>query len=153
VQAALHGKAGDVFAETAKSLGLEVKSIAPQPRSISEEDHFNDRFAGAERFLLRRDEDAHQPALLGLAEGSMSDVLPDDAEKSAYVARVASRRLPTAEEMTPKDRKTFEQEEQYDWNSHGFETWYENPFSIHQIVARHEPKLLKMTHSGGGYGY
>ena len=62
--------------------------------------------------------------------------------------------------MTPKERKELEEEESREWGQQDRgapRAPYEDPFSIAQIVRRHEPKLRVGQRGGGGggggYGY
>ncbi len=173
LQAALRGALGARFGEVAQSLGLEVKSAGPQRRSLSTTWYYNDRFSGAERFLFRQTNDPNDAVLLAFAEGGMSRVLVDDAGQAAYVAKVASRQLPTLDEMTPKDRKEVEDEEKFEWLRldspellRRFSSAllpqlppYADLFSIAQILHRHEPRVRATTQpqddggGGGFYGY
>jgi len=152
VQSALKGAAGAKFADVARGLGLEVKSIAPQRRSVQSTPYFNDRFSGAERFLLRQyDED--EASLLGYSEGTVSPLLVNDADKAAYVAKVASRQEPSLEEMTPKDRQDIERFEKF---RRPVVAPYANPFSMAEMVRTHEPKVLPRGSAqqyAGPYGY
>jgi len=157
VQAAAHARTGARFAEVARSLGLEVKTAGPHRKSVSSEWYYNDRFTGAERFLFRQAENGSSPALLGCAEGTVSEVLVSDADRTAWVARVASRRTPSPSEMTPKDRKEVEDEERAQWAQEergSPRPAYADPFSIARLLKRHEPRFRETTTpAGGAFGY
>lgn len=146
------------FADHAKALGLEVKSLAPQRRDVSSSWFFNDRFSGAERFLLRQNRFAQdgsgEPMVMALRTGAvLPQVLVNDADNAAYVAMVRSRELPTPEAMTAKDREAAERELKSEWSRldnpmmFGFQRLsggklpvYENPFAMAQLIRRHHPK-------------
>jgi hypothetical protein len=153
LQAALHSTVGARFGEVAKALGLEVASAAPQRKNVGSGSYFNDLHSGAERFLFRSPPDANNHSLLGFGEGAVSGVLVDEAGKAAYVVHVVSRQVPGADQMTPQDLEETESAEEFEWQrsdnlmfrrmpGYALETPpYDNPFSIAQIVRRHEPQM------------
>ncbi len=158
--AAVAGKAYTArFAEHAKALGLEVKSLAPQRRDVSSTWYFNDRFSGAERFLLRQNrfspDGNGESMLMALRAGAvLPQVLVNDADSSAYVAMVRSRELPDLSSMSAKDREAAERELKSEWSRidnpmlFGFRQMggakvpaYENPFAMAQLIRRHHPQV------------
>jgi len=164
------------FGELAKQLGLEVKAFAPQRRDVASSWYYNDRFSGAERFLFRQNrfasDGSSEAMLLALGEGAIHpQVLVDDPSGVAYVARVASRALPTADDLTARDRQQAERDLKSEWNE--FDNPYfrmqrggaatlpvcENPFAMAQICRRHHPMVrvsegaAHAAPQGYGYGY
>ena len=158
VQSAARSAFSARFGEHARALGLEVKSLAPQRRDVSSSWYFNDRFAGAERFLLRQNrfamDGSGEPMLMALRAGTvLPQVLQNDADNAAYVAMVRSRELPGVDAITAKDRDAAERELKSEWSridnpmmfgfqrlSGGKVPVYENPFAMAQLIKRHHPQ-------------
>lgn len=162
------GAAGPIgrarFGEIATSLGLDVRSIAPQRRDVSTQWYFNDRFAGAERFLLRENRFTTNPGdpsgawLLAAAQGAvLPRVLVNEEEHEAYVAMVASRELPAVADMTRKDRDQAERELRSEWGrlDNPFMRRFlggdaalprepDDPVTMQALVERHKP-MVRVT--------
>ena len=134
------------FGDAAKAKGLNVTKVGPQRRSVRDTPWFRDRFAGAERYLWSQASGPNDvsPRLLGYAPGMLSGVLVDDDGQACYVARIAARTRPKAEEMTPADRDEAERENQV-WLRQRRLIPYQNPFSYSAIVRSHQPEYLTMT--------
>lgn len=134
---------GPLFEEVAAAQGLELKKIDFFRRSIGQTPHFNSRFEGAERFLMRQYNRAGQtPMLLGYAKDMVGEVLVDFADGTAYIARITGQKPPAVDTMTPKDRNQAELESSRDVNSLQQEVPYYSPFSIEALIRINQPMVI-----------